>query len=302
VADRTPEEQPETNVAPNEQPDAAAAPQSEQAAPQPEAAAPHPNEPPQEDAAAPQEATAPQPDEAPSEAAASPDDAVAPQDDAVEPQEAAAAPQDAAQEAEAPKEAAPPTATTVEAAGSVRAPEEPPAAAKAGSSEDSLSQEELRAAFEPSSADQSAPSGTGEAEPAARAKAHRPTSTALGTGRRKEAIVRVRLVAGDGAYRLNGRSLEEYFPARAHRMLVTAPLRTAGRERDFDVVAHLQGGGVSGQAGALQLGIARALLDIDETLRPALKAEGMLTRDAREKERRKYGLKKARKAPQYSKR
>jgi small subunit ribosomal protein S9 len=85
-------------------------------------------------------------------------------------------------------------------------------------------------------------------------------------------------------------------------MQVTAPLRTAGREKDFDVIARLHGGGVSGQAGALRLGIARALLDLDGSLRPSLKSEGMLTRDAREKERRKYGLKKARKAPQYSKR
>jgi small subunit ribosomal protein S9 len=85
-------------------------------------------------------------------------------------------------------------------------------------------------------------------------------------------------------------------------MVVTAPLRVAGRDKDFDVVAHLDGGGVSGQAGALRQGIARALIEIDPELRGALKREGFLTRDAREKERRKYGLKKARKAPQYSKR
>jgi small subunit ribosomal protein S9 len=85
-------------------------------------------------------------------------------------------------------------------------------------------------------------------------------------------------------------------------MIVTSPLRIVGREKDFDVIAHLNGGGVSGQAGALRQGIARALLDLDPSLRPQLKKEGLLTRDAREKERRKYGLKKARKAPQYSKR
>jgi small subunit ribosomal protein S9 len=85
-------------------------------------------------------------------------------------------------------------------------------------------------------------------------------------------------------------------------MIITAPLRLVGREKDFDVVAHLNGGGVSGQAGALRHGIARALIDLDPSLRPQLKKEGLLTRDAREKERRKYGLKKARKAPQYSKR
>ena len=130
----------------------------------------------------------------------------------------------------------------------------------------------------------------------------RSTGRGLGTGRRKEAVARVRLVPGDGSFLLNGRSLEEYFPARVHRMMVVAPLRTAGREQDFDVIARLHGGGISGQAGAMQLGIARALIDLDGTLRPALKAEGMLRRDSREKERRKYGLKKARKAPQYSKR
>jgi small subunit ribosomal protein S9 len=168
-----------------------------------------------------------------------------------------------------------------------------------------LSQDELRAAFG-TAAEEAEANGTGavaegdeevpvELDP-------RSTGRGLGTGRRKEAVARVRLVPGEGGFRLNGRSLEEYFPARAHRMLVTAPLRLAGREKDFDVFARLHGGGVSGQAGALQLSIARALIDLDGTLRPAMKAEGMLTRDAREKERRKYGLKKARKAPQYSKR
>jgi len=124
----------------------------------------------------------------------------------------------------------------------------------------------------------------------------------IATGRRKEAVVRVRLVPGSGEFRLNGRSLEEYFPTRAHRMVVSAPLRLVGREKEFDVIARIEGGGVSGQAGALRLGIARALIELDPELRAGLKKEGYLTRDAREKERRKYGLKKARKAPQYSKR
>ena len=123
-----------------------------------------------------------------------------------------------------------------------------------------------------------------------------------GTGRRKEAVARVRLKPGSGKFELNGRSLEEYFPSRAHRMVIMTPLRVAGREREFDVIARLDGGGVSGQAGALRQGVARALLELDPALRPQLKREGLLTRDAREKERRKYGLKKARKAPQYSKR
>jgi len=124
----------------------------------------------------------------------------------------------------------------------------------------------------------------------------------MATGRRKEAIARVRLVPGSGVMTLNGRTLEEYFPTRAHRMIVAGPLRIAGREKDLDVVARIEGGGVAGQAGALRLGIARALIDLDPELRPALKKEGFLSRDAREKERRKYGLKKARKAPQFSKR
>ena len=123
-----------------------------------------------------------------------------------------------------------------------------------------------------------------------------------GTGRRKEAVARVRLVEGTGKFELNGRGLEDFFPSRAHRMIVSTPLRLVGKEKDFDVIANLDGGGVSGQAGALRHGIARALIALDPDLRPQLKKEGLLTRDAREKERRKYGLKKARKAPQYSKR
>jgi small subunit ribosomal protein S9 len=126
--------------------------------------------------------------------------------------------------------------------------------------------------------------------------------TEIATGRRKEAVARVRLIPGTGEFRLNGRSLDEFFTTRAYRLVVSAPLRLAGREKDLDVVARIEGGGVSGQAGALRLGIARALIELDPELRPALKKEGYLSRDAREKERRKYGLKKARKAPQYSKR
>ena len=122
------------------------------------------------------------------------------------------------------------------------------------------------------------------------------------TGRRKEAVARVRLVPGEGNFSLNGRALDDYFPSRANRMVVSEPLRLVGKEKDFDVIARIEGGGISGQAGALRLGIARALIELDPELRPALKAEGFLSRDAREKERRKYGLKKARKAPQYSKR
>ena len=129
-----------------------------------------------------------------------------------------------------------------------------------------------------------------------------PATAKLTTGRRKEAVARVRLVPGTGAFTVNDRHIDEFFPTRVHRMMAKAPLATIGREKDFDVLATVRGGGVAGQAGAVRLGVARALLALDPELRAQLKAEGFLRRDAREKERRKYGLKKARKAPQYSKR
>jgi small subunit ribosomal protein S9 len=121
-------------------------------------------------------------------------------------------------------------------------------------------------------------------------------------GRRKEAVVRVRLVPGTGKFELNGRSLEEYFPNKVHQQLIKAPLVTVDRVETFDIFALLHGGGPSGQAGALRLGIARALILASPDDRPALKKAGFLTRDPRAIERKKYGLKKARKAPQYSKR
>jgi small subunit ribosomal protein S9 len=121
-------------------------------------------------------------------------------------------------------------------------------------------------------------------------------------GRRKEAIVRVRLVPGTGKITCNGRELEAYFPSKVHQQLIKEPLVTAEKPEAFDVVANLRGGGITGQAGALRLGIARALIANDIDDRPALKKAGFLTRDARVKESKKYGLKKARKAPQYSKR
>ena len=129
-----------------------------------------------------------------------------------------------------------------------------------------------------------------------------PAMLARGTGRRKEAVVRVRLLEGTGQFKLNGRPLEDYFPNPAHRRLVTEPLRVTNTLERYDILANLAGGGVSGQAGALRHGIARALVDLDPELRVELKKRGFLTRDAREVERKKYGLKKARKAPQYSKR
>ena len=129
-----------------------------------------------------------------------------------------------------------------------------------------------------------------------------PAGRAGGTGRRKEAIARVRIVDGTGKWKINNRTLDGYFPNKVHQQLVNEPFVVLGAEDRFDVVATITGGGVSGQAGALRLGIARALVLVDPESRPALKKAGFLTRDARVKERKKYGLKKARKAPQYSKR
>ncbi len=121
-------------------------------------------------------------------------------------------------------------------------------------------------------------------------------------GRRKEAIVRVRLLPGTGKFTLNGKSLEQYFPNKVHQQLIREPLVTTEKPETFDVIANLRGGGTTGQAGALRLAIARALIAVDSEDRPVLKKAGFLTRDPRVKERKKYGLKKARKAPQYSKR
>jgi small subunit ribosomal protein S9 len=122
------------------------------------------------------------------------------------------------------------------------------------------------------------------------------------TGRRKEAIARVRLIPGSGKWTINGRTLEDYFPNKVHQQIVREPLTTLEVQNEYDVLVRVQGGGVSGQAGAVRLGVARSLLETDDAARPPLKRAGFLTRDARVKERKKYGLKKARKAPQYSKR
>ncbi len=145
-----------------------------------------------------------------------------------------------------------------------------------------------------------------EATPSSAAPGSRPAVVAPGaaTGRRKEAIARVRLVPGSGRWSINGgRSLEDYFPNKLHQQTINEPFETAAVVGSYDVVAKIVGGGVTGQAGALRLAIARALNGVDaEASRPALKKAGLLTRDARVKERKKAGLKKARKAPQYSKR
>ena len=133
----------------------------------------------------------------------------------------------------------------------------------------------------------------------------RPALTVSGqaVGRRKQAIARVRVIPGSGQWSVNGRSLDEYFPNKLHQQEVNDPIRLLELEGAYDVIARIHGGGPSGQAGALRLGISRALNEIDrEHNRPALKKAGFLTRDARVPERKKAGLKKARKAPQYSKR
>jgi small subunit ribosomal protein S9 len=148
-----------------------------------------------------------------------------------------------------------------------------------------------------------APSSYSTTTPGATGTGTSITAPGGATGRRKEAVARVRLVPGSGRWSINGRELETYFPNKVHQQLVNEPFRVTELEGRFDVIARLGGGGASGQAGALRLGIARALNEIDaDANRPALKKAGFLSRDARVKERKKAGLKKARKAPQYSKR
>lgn len=129
-----------------------------------------------------------------------------------------------------------------------------------------------------------------------------PQHLGYGTGRRKEAVARVWLYPGEGEFVINGRNLEEYFPRQTLRDQIMRALQAAGSVGRYKVVATIRGGGISGQAGALRHGIARALVDCDETLRSELKKGGLLRRDPRMKERKKYGLKKARKRPQFSKR
>jgi small subunit ribosomal protein S9 len=129
-----------------------------------------------------------------------------------------------------------------------------------------------------------------------------PLPLAQTTGRRKGAVARVRIRPGSGSITINDRDVAGYFPSKTHQMILTEPLRLTSTDEAYDIDATLDGGGVSGQAGALRLGIARALVELDPELRTTLKRAGFLSRDQREKESKKYGLKKARKAPQYSKR
>ncbi|MCH4157536.1 MAG: 30S ribosomal protein S9 [Acidaminococcaceae bacterium] len=122
------------------------------------------------------------------------------------------------------------------------------------------------------------------------------------TGRRKSSVARVRLVPGEGKITVNGRELKEYFGLKTLELIINQPLEATETKGKYDVLVNVFGGGISGQAGAIRHGIARALLEVDAEYRPVLKKAGLLTRDPREKERRKYGLKKARKASQFSKR
>ncbi len=123
-----------------------------------------------------------------------------------------------------------------------------------------------------------------------------------GTGRRKKSVARVRLYPGSGAITINGRDIDEYFGLETMKLIVNQPFAVTDTTGKFDIVANVNGGGFSGQAGAIRHGVARALLAADETYRPLLKKAGLLTRDPRMKERKKYGLKAARRAPQFSKR
>jgi small subunit ribosomal protein S9 len=129
-----------------------------------------------------------------------------------------------------------------------------------------------------------------------------PTMQYAATGRRKCSVARVRLMPGQGNVIINGREMSEYLGSKVLEIIVRQPLVATGTEGKFDVYANVKGGGTTGQAGAIRHGIARALLEVDPEFRPVLKKAGYLTRDPRMKERRKYGLKKARKAPQFSKR
>ena len=141
-----------------------------------------------------------------------------------------------------------------------------------------------------------------ESAPAADAPVASAIAPAAATGRRKQAVARVRIVPGTGNWTVNGRALDSYFPNKLHQQVVNEPFAATRLEGRFDVIARIHGGGITGQAGALRLGIARALITNEPDDRPALKKAGFLTRDSRVKESKKYGLKKARKAPQYSKR
>ncbi len=166
---------------------------------------------------------------------------------------------------------------------------------------DTTLNEQVLEADEPELSEYTSESSTAPGEDTA----PRPSASApgAGTGRRKQAVARVRIIPGGGDWKINGRTLEEYFPNKVHQQIVNEPFSVLDLNGTYDVLVRVHGGGPSGQAGAVRLGVARSLNGIDEELnRPALKRAGLLTRDARVPERKKAGLKKARKAPQYSKR
>jgi small subunit ribosomal protein S9 len=197
------------------------------------------------------------------------------------------------------------TDSTIESTGAAEATEAEATEAEAteGGATEAEATEGAAAADEAARPSPTAVGAAAEASPAPTRRARRSASGLIQTvGRRKEAVVRVRLVPGTGAITCNGRPLEDYFPSKVHQQLIKDPLVFTERVESVDVFANLRGGGITGQAGALRLAIARALCDLDIEHRPALKKAGFLTRDARVIERKKYGLKKARKAPQYSKR
>ena len=146
------------------------------------------------------------------------------------------------------------------------------------------------------------PTSYSSATPAAATNRPAIKAPGAGTGRRKEAVARAVVRAGSGKLTVNGRPIEAYFTTATQRMVVTEALRVVDREQSFDIDANIFGGGVNGQAGALRMAIARSLIEMDPETRPALKKAGLLTRDSRRKESKKYGLKKARKAPQFTKR
>jgi small subunit ribosomal protein S9 len=182
-------------------------------------------------------------------------------------------------------------------------PEPEPVAVEADPVAEATSEPATEPATEPTAEPEGA---VAEPVPAAarlsRRKEKRPAPLTDSVGRRKEAVARLRIRAGSGTITINRRPIEAYFPTETHRMIVTEPLRLTTTNEVYDIDATIAGGGVSGQAGALRLGIARALVELDPEVRILLKRAGLLRRDDREKESKKYGLKKARKAPQYSKR
>lgn len=227
-----------------------------------------------------------------------------------EPAAAAEAPAAPAPEQEAPTaepEAVAPEPETVEAAPAEQsaAPEADPPAEPVEA--EAQAEAETPPETPPEAAPEAAPEAEAQAEPA-EAEAPRPLSELaadaryFATGKRKSSVARVILMPGNGDFKLNGRALEVYFPRRTHQVVVRQPLEASGFVGRVNVVARIHGGGISGQADAVRHGIAKALIDADPTLRGELKRRQLLTRDPRVKERRKAGLKKARKRPQFSKR